>query len=131
MNVIVKNVLNSVPMSVDGHRCEEQEADVASSYGSTAAFSVWRAADLQGFAMRIASVTNSATLTVSFSKVRIEQPPEDIFLPPNGFTKYDSAEAMMDELASRQLNLRRSGPSPFSGMEHGEGAVGSQGGRRY
>jgi hypothetical protein len=33
--------------------------------------------------------------------------PNELFLPPNGFTKYESPEAMMTEMALRRVNLSR------------------------
>jgi hypothetical protein len=44
---------------------------------------------------------------VGFSRIRLETPPNDLFLPPSDFTKYASAEAMMHELVARQQNLKR------------------------
>jgi hypothetical protein len=46
-------------------------------------------------------------VTLTLSKVRLEAVPNDLFQPPNGFTKYDSAEVMINELSSRQLNLKQ------------------------
>ena len=43
---------------------------------------------------------------MSFSKIRLEPPTAELFAPPNDFTKYDSAEAMVAELVMRQRNLK-------------------------
>lgn len=94
------------PLTIEGHRCQPEDAAVSSNDGLAAAFQVWRAADLRGFALRCASDTNSPTFTLSFSKVRLQPPPGELFRPPEGFTKYDSVENMMAELAMRRHNLR-------------------------
>jgi hypothetical protein len=33
--------------------------------------------------------------------------PADLFLPPSGFTKYDTAEGLVNEFAARQQNLKQ------------------------
>jgi hypothetical protein len=40
----------------------------------------------------------------------MQAPPEQIFALPSDFSKYPTAEALADELAARQHNLRRGGP---------------------
>jgi hypothetical protein len=92
---------------VDGHPCETEEALVEMTDGARATFRVLRATDLKRFPVRITSVSNSAPVTLSFSKIRLEPPTAELFAPPNDFTKYDSAEAMVAELVMRQHNLKR------------------------
>jgi hypothetical protein len=99
--------------SISGHPCLPVNATVQMSDGSAAIFQVSRAADLNGLPVQISSVTNAVPLTLTLSKVRLESLPLELFGPPDGFTKYSSAETMVDELAARQHNLRRkdhSGP---------------------
>ena len=100
---------NSTPRKVAGQRCDPQEAIVTSSDGVAAVFQVWRAADLKGLPLQISSAAGPATISLSFSKIRLEVPPSDVFLPPDSFTKYDNPEAMMTELAARQQDIRRTG----------------------
>jgi hypothetical protein len=80
---------------------------VASSDASSTLFRVWRAEDLKDFPLRIATATNAAPRTLSFSKVRLEAPRSELFSPPQAFTKYQSADAMMGELLLRRQNLKR------------------------
>jgi hypothetical protein len=105
-----------------GHPCEPANATVRMSNGSTAGFGLLRAIDLSGLPVRIESTTNANVFTLNLSKVRLEQPSAEIFLPPDGFTKYATPEAMADELAVRQSNLRRRSPDqmqPMPGMPPG------------
>lgn len=105
-----------------GHPCEPAKAIVRMSNGSSAGFDLLRASDLNGFPIRVDSTTNSNVFTLSLSKIRLEQNKAEIFLPPDGFTKYASPEAMADELAVRQSNLRRRNPGlmePLPGMQPG------------
>jgi hypothetical protein len=99
--------LNVAPQKFNGHPCESVRAAVYKSDGTVSSFEVLRATDLNGFPMRIVSETNSAPLSLTFSKIRFEAPAPDVFAPPDGFSKYVSPEAMVDELAARQRNLRR------------------------
>jgi len=77
-----------------------QEVDVASQDGSVAVFWVWRGVELNGFPQRIVPAKGPA-FTITFSKTQPAAPAAALFEPPDGFTKYDSADAMMTELLAR------------------------------
>ncbi len=110
---------------IEGHPCVEEEATVGSSDGSTAVYRVWRAADLKGLPVRISSGAEPAARTLNLTKIKLSVPAADLFQPPDGFTKYDSAEAMMNEQAIRQQTLRQGRPTPPGGG----GDLGGQRGR--
>ena len=110
---------------LDGHDCEQVEFTVNSKGAAPAIFRVWRARDLQGFPMRILRVGDTRPLTLSCSRVRLEAPAAKLFQPPGDFTRYDSSEAIMAELALRQENLRR---KPVE--SHTEGEIPMQKGPR-
>lgn len=106
-NLVVSS-MPAVPQKLAGHTCELAQATAQKDDGGNALFELLRATDLKGFPLRISSGgTNSTPLTLTFSKVRLEPPGTDVFAPPDGFTKYSSPEAMADELAARNHNLRR------------------------
>ena len=92
---------------IAGHPCQATEVTVTASDGATTFFQVWRARDLNALPLRIACPSNGLPVTLTLSKVRLEPVPEALFLPPNGFTKYDSVETLMTELALRGMNLGR------------------------
>jgi hypothetical protein len=92
---------------IDGHLCDSLEQVVQMSDGSARSFQVLRAADLKQVPLQISTVTNAAPSTVTLSKIRLEPLSPELFVPPEGFTKYTSAEGMMDELAVRQGGLKR------------------------
>ncbi len=107
-NILVKTAKDYFPaVTVDGHRCRQEEATVYSSHGSEAHFHIWRAEDLNGFPIRITTSTNATSVILIFTRVRLETPPLKLFQPPDGFAKYDSGEAMLNELLERQANTRR------------------------
>ncbi len=92
---------------VAGHHCQVTEVTVMASDGVATVFRVWRAPDLKGLPLRIECSSGGVPLTLTLAKVRLEAVPNDLFIPPNGFTKYDSPEGMMTEMALRRVNLSR------------------------
>lgn len=106
-NLATGTVPNSAATeSVAGHPCQQVQVTVAANDGSVSGFRVWRATDLKGLPVRIAGVSDGTSLTLTLSKVKLEAVPNDLFQPPAGFTKYPSAEAMVNEMAMRQGNLK-------------------------
>jgi hypothetical protein len=107
-NVTTGAALNNVsPEKVAGHPCQATEVTVTASDGVATVFRVWRAADLKELPLRIQCPSGGVPLSLTLSKVSLGAVPNDLFLPPNGFTKYESAEAMMTEMALRRVNLSR------------------------
>ena len=90
----------------DGHTCQCAEVEVGSSDGP-ALFRVWQAADAQAFPVRITSETPAPALSLSLSRLRLETIPANLFVPPDGFNRYESAENMMAELSMRQESRHR------------------------
>ena len=103
---------------VEGYRIERSTNVVAASDGTLSRFEVSRARDLGGLAVRIASIENAAPFIITLSQIRLELPPEQVFLPPDGFIRYESEEAMMNELVSRQQSLRHVGQEGSEGGEY-------------
>ena len=107
-NVTEGAAVNSTPPEkLGGHLCHAVEVTVTASDGVATAFQVWRATDLKGLPLRIQCPSGGVPLPLTLSKVRLEAVPNDLFLPPNGFTKYESPEAIMTEMALRRVNLSR------------------------
>jgi hypothetical protein len=112
-NTRVTNVVTAagadLPASqkVGGYACTRSTATVVSSDGSETALEVWRARDLKGMPVRITRSLNGAPLVLTLSKIRLESPPNDVFAPPTDFTRYSSAELMVQEFMARQENVKR------------------------
>lgn len=115
---------------IDGHLCQPADAIVTASDGSVTAFRLWRAADLNGLPLRVTCVSASTPLTLTLSKSRLEVLPNDLFQPPNGFTRHESAQALIRELLSRQDNLKRRPVYPSDDSEAGAGISGGSPNRR-
>ncbi len=89
-----------------GYACESQQARVQMSDGVESTFQVLRALDPKGLPVRISSSDNPP-LILNLSKLRPETLRPELFEPPAGFTKYENATALADELVMRQRNIRR------------------------
>lgn len=95
------------PEKIAGHPCVLTEVTITATDGNPSVYRVWRARDLPGIPLRISCPSNGFPVTLTLSKVKLETVPKDSFQPPNGFTKYESPEAMMAELFLRKHNLSR------------------------
>jgi hypothetical protein len=92
----------AVAEAAGGHPCRRVEAVVECSDGLSARYLVWQAEDAKRFPVRIASAEGGRGLTLDFTNIRLELPPPELFYPPDGFTKYESPTALMNELIVRQ-----------------------------
>jgi len=93
------------PQRIEGHRCQPQQVNVTRADGTVSVLQAWRAADLNGFPVRMTSAANPL-VTVNISQIRLGPPSADLFAPPDSFTKYASAEAMMTEMTIREQHLK-------------------------
>jgi hypothetical protein len=109
----------AVQEEVDGHPCRRVKALVGCDDGSSARFMVWQAEDAKRLPVRIRSVSGLREFTLDFSNIRLELPTPELFVPPDGFTKYETAVALMNELIIRQTELIKAGESHGTGEETG------------
>src|SRR5581483_1590479 len=117
-------VAGPVLESVNGRPCHRTQAVISSSDGSTARFIVWRPLEADRFPARIKSMNGSPQLTINFFDARRESLAQKLFLPPDGFTKYATAETIRDELQMRQKAVGKKVISADSekipGVGHGD-----------
>jgi hypothetical protein len=102
---IVVETSSAMEDEVVGHSCRRVEVVVESNDGTAAHFLVWQAEDAKHFPMKIQSTSNLRAETLEFTDLRLELPATELFLPPDGFTRYASATALMNELIVRQTSL--------------------------
>ncbi len=98
-------LVNSPIERIDGHPVEMVNVSVMCSNGQNLGYELVRAKDLGNLPMRIKSLNSPEPFTLTLSKVRLEKPPGELFLPPDGFTRYASEAAMLNELGIRQLGV--------------------------
>jgi|ERR1051326_8712070 hypothetical protein len=110
-NIVTRSQDNFAAEKIAGHVCQRVIVLAQAADGANSSLDVWRALELQEFPLRIVS-TNFTAFDLRFSKIDLQSPAADLFSPPNGFTSYQSLEAMMNELAARQHDIRRTGLGP-------------------
>jgi hypothetical protein len=99
---VVFDTTGAVEEEANGHPCRRIEVVVQSSDGTSARFKVWEAKDAKHFPVRIQTSPDPREMSLDFSDLRLELPPALLFGPPDGFMKYETPVALMNELISRQ-----------------------------
>ncbi len=105
--------------AVNGHPCRRVQAVVECDDGSSERFTVWQAEDEKRLPARIRLTSGSRPFTVDFSNIRMELPKPELFVPPDGFTKYVTSVALMNELILRQTELIKSNGPKGPMLEQG------------
>jgi hypothetical protein len=95
----------AVEEQLNGHPCRRLEAVVESDDGLSSRFTVWQAEDAKRLPIRIQSTSGSRPITVDFTNIRLDLPPPELFVPPDGYSKYPTTVALMNELIVRQTEL--------------------------
>jgi hypothetical protein len=102
---------------IEGHLVDKANVTVMGSDGQTLIIQLLRAQDLGDLPLRIRSLNRPHSFALALSKIQLVRPADDLFLPPDGFTKYESEAALINELAARQQSV-------FGGGHEHAGAVG-------
>ena len=96
------DIFQDHPVSAGSAACTNRD-------GGQATFQLLCARDLNGLALRIETTNGPLPFTLTLSKVRIDRPADGLFQPPPGFTKYESEQALLTELVTREQSLQGSG----------------------
>ncbi len=103
--------VSTVTEEIDGHRCHRADVVMTVDNGPSSEFTVWRAADLKDFPMQVKAKDGQFTLT--FSKVRMQEPPADLFLPPEEYSKHASPAMMLGALLEREVAVKKKVPDEW------------------
>lgn len=90
---------------MEGHPVDQVEVTAMGSDGQRTLLQLTRAQDLGDLPLQIRSADEPNSFVLTLSQVRLLLPAEALFQPPDGFTKYQSEPAMLDELAARQQDV--------------------------
>jgi hypothetical protein len=91
---------------IDGHPADKRNATIMGSNGQTLILQMLTARDLGNLPLKIfPSADSPYSFALTLSKIQLLVPADELFLPPDGFTKYVSAAAMLDELTDRQQDV--------------------------
>jgi len=93
------------PERRDGHPIEQAEVTAIGSDGQSIALQVTRAQDWGNLPMEIRLADEPNPFDLTLTNVRLIRPAEALFLPPDGFTKYESETALLEELTAREQNV--------------------------
>jgi hypothetical protein len=81
--------------TVEGHNCVKNQVTVTDKDGTTHESTVWNAADVQNFPVKIVTTEQGQLSTMLFKRISFAPPAADTFEVPTGFTKYASVQSMM------------------------------------
>lgn len=102
---LVTQVMAGKTERIEGHPVDKANATVMGSDGQTITVALTRAQDLGNLPLKIDSLSGSQAFALALSNIQALVPGEELFSPPDGFTKYQSQTAMLEELTSRQLSV--------------------------
>lgn len=102
---------------VNGHPGHEVEVNIAMDDGTSARFSIWRASDLYGYPVRIKSLSATKPFIVNLSDIKQTTLTSNLFLPPDGFTKYNSPDSMAGELMVRKSKPKHTDSDYFGEVQ--------------
>ena len=108
----------------EGHPVDHANLTVTFSDGHTSVMQVSRARDLGNLPVAIHFADGPRSVDLVLTKIQPVTPPDDLFLPPEEFTKYATETALLVELASRQTSVMHpgtSGPAPRGDRDEGPG----------
>jgi hypothetical protein len=114
---VVANKEGSATEKIAGHECQRESAMVFGDDGSTHSLQVWRAVDLHGFPVRISGGSNAPAGVLTITKLQFGLPAQ-FLMSQEGFTKYDSPDAMVTELVARQHSISRKEGSTYGYPEN-------------
>jgi outer membrane lipoprotein-sorting protein len=98
--------------TVAGHPCVKNKAVVTDKQGDKHEFTVWNATDLKNFPVKIEMNEQGSAITISYSDISFSKPDASLFNPPTGYTKYGSAQEMMQAVMMKSLGGGMGIPKP-------------------
>ena len=107
-NILTELVSSDVD-HIEGFPVDKVNAMVLGDDGGRTAFQLLRAPDRGNLPLQVNSPDRPHSFVLRLSKISPTTPQADLFLPPDGFTKYDSESALTTELAIRQQGVQEGG----------------------
>ena len=90
--------------TVDGHDCVKNKAIVTDKQGNPHEFTVWNATDFKNFPIKVAMNEQDQPMTMSFKDINFSKPDASLFIPPTGYTKYDTMQEMVMQVMMKKMN---------------------------
>jgi hypothetical protein len=89
--------------TVDGHPCVKNKAVITDKQGNKHEFTLWNAADLKNFPIKLEMNEPGGAITISYLDISFSKPDASLFIPPTGYTKYDSMQEMMQAVMMKKM----------------------------
>jgi outer membrane lipoprotein-sorting protein len=89
--------------TMDGHLCVKNKAVVTDKQGEKHEFIVWNATDLKNFPIKVQMNEQGNAMTMSYQDITFSKPDASLFVPPTGYTRYDSMQEMMQSVMMRKM----------------------------
>ncbi len=111
--------VNGQPETLEGHVVDSAEVTALGVVNQKTVLQLNRAQNLGNLPVQIRQPDETNSFALRMTKVLAVVPPEELFLPPDGFTKYESETALLDELLARQHNVFENKPERAINREGG------------
>lgn len=98
--------------TLDNHPCIKNKAVVTDKEGAKHESTIWNATDLKNFPVKIEQTENGTKVTMLFHDVSLSKPDATLFDPPTDATKYDSMQAMMQQVMMKRFGGGLPGQPP-------------------
>jgi hypothetical protein len=89
--------------TVDGHPCVKNKVVVTDSKGEKHESTVWNAADLKSFPIKIEHTEEGQAVTMVFKDIKLSKPEASVFDPPADYARHESMQAMMQQVMMKRL----------------------------
>jgi hypothetical protein len=89
--------------TVDGHPCIKNKAVVTDEQGAKHESTLWSATDLKKFPVKIELAEGGSEVTMLFKDVKLAKPEGGQFDVPSDLTKYDSMQAMIQQVMMKRI----------------------------
>jgi hypothetical protein len=92
--------------TIEGHRCEKNKVVVAPEGGQKQEAIVWNATDLKNFPIQIQTQQGENAIVMNFREIQFVKPDAKLFDAPVNYTKYASADKMMEGAMMKMMQKK-------------------------
>jgi hypothetical protein len=92
--------------TVDGHPCEKNKVVVTPEDGKKQEAIVWNATDLKNFPIQIQTQQGDGAILMNFRQIQFAKPDVKLFDAPANYTKYQSADKMMEGAMMKMMQKK-------------------------
>lgn len=98
--------------TVGGHPCVKSSFTIIDDAGQQQKGTIWKATDLKDFPLRLQLTQQGTEVTMEFSNVKLEKPASAQFDPPPAYKRFESQQAMMQEIMAKRFGAGGGFPVP-------------------